>query len=189
MRVAGADEAGRGPLAGPVVAAAVVLDREQRRDLLARGLGDSKTLTPRRREDLFRRMEDLGVPWRAQAASAARIDGTHILAASLWALGRALEALDPKPDLAVVDGNTPIPGLVLPQRCVVGGDRKVPAVMAASVVAKVLRDRALEALDRIYPGYGFARHKGYPTVEHRRALALLGPCPVHRATFRWRPAP
>ena len=98
MRVAGADEAGRGPLAGPVVAAAVVLDREQRRDLLARGLGDSKTLTPRRREDLFQRMEDLGVPWRAQAASAARIDGTHILAASLWALGRALEALDPKPD-------------------------------------------------------------------------------------------
>ena len=189
MIVAGTDEAGRGPLAGPVVAAAAVLTPDQRRRLMQRGLGDSKALTPRRRESLFALMEELGELWRAQAASAARIDGTNILAASLRAMGRATVALDPPPDLVVVDGNARIPGLSLPQRCLPGGDALVPAVMAASVVAKVLRDRAMESLDRLYPGYGFAKHKGYPTAEHRRALERLGPSPVHRATFRWRPAP
>ncbi len=183
--IAGTDEAGRGPLAGPVVAAAVVLLPAQEEELLALGLGDSKKLTPRRRERVFQRMIDLRVCWRAQAASSLRIDRMNILRASLWAMGRSLMKLPEPFDVVVVDGTAPIPGLPFPQRPMAGADALVPAVSAASVVAKVLRDRAMVALDGLYPQYGFCAHKGYPTEAHRRAIAQWGPCPVHRMSFSW----
>ena len=185
MIVAGTDEAGRGPLAGPVVAAAVVLLPSQRRELALLGLRDSKCLSPRRREMLFDAMGALGVIWRAQAASPARIDRDNILQASLWAMGKAVRALPVCPDLVVVDGLVRVPELAIPQRPLPRGDDLVPCVAAASVVAKVLRDRIMERLDRLFPAYGFAGHKGYPTVAHREALATHGPSPVHRRSFSW----
>lgn len=186
MTVAGVDEAGRGPLAGPVVAAAAVLTRDQARELMALGLKDSKALSPRRREALFEAIRSLNVQWRAQAASWGRIDRTHVLKASLWAMGMAVMALPVRPQLVLVDGSVPIEGLRIPQRCVVKGDSKVPSIMAASVIAKVLRDRVMLALDRLYPQYRFSSHKGYPTEEHRRILSQLGPSPVHRRSFSFR---
>jgi ribonuclease HII len=185
-RIAGADEAGRGPLAGPVVAAAAVLTPAQEEDLLSLGLTDSKKLTPRTREFLFDRMLCLGVEWRAQAASPARIDGMNILRASLWAMGRSVEKLPPCFDTLIVDGTFPLPGLSCRQIPLPKADSLVPAAAAASVAAKVLRDRIMAALDGLYPGYGFKKHKGYPTSAHRSALEKLGPSPVHRATFSWR---
>lgn len=185
-RIAGADEAGRGPLAGPVVGAAVILSEAQEGCLVSMGLGDSKKLSPRKREGLFNQMNALGVCWRAQAASPARIDSMNILRAALWAMGRSVEKLPPCYDSVVVDGTFPLPGLICPQTPLPKGDSLVPAVAAASVVAKVLRDRIMESLDSLFPGYGFARHKGYPTADHRRAMAVLGPSVVHRRTFAWR---
>lgn len=183
----GTDEAGRGPLAGPVVAAAVSLSPEQERALLALRLRDSKKLAPARRECLFAAMEDLGVVWRAQAASVARIERDNISRASLWAMGRSVVRLRPflprGPECVVVDGTLAIPDLIWPQCPLVAADALVPAVSAASVVAKVLRDRAMTALDRLWPDYGFARHKGYPTPQHRSAVARLGLSPVHRRSF------
>ena len=186
-RIAGTDEAGRGPLAGPVVAAAVYLTEDQERELLSLGLTDSKKLAPRRREFLFERMVSLGVAWRAQAASPARIDAMNILRASLWAMGWSVRKLPRCFDVVIVDGTFPIPGLDIPQRPMVKADLLVPAAAAASVAAKVLRDRIMDALDTIYPGYSFRKHKGYPTAAHRKALADLGPSPVHRRTFNWSP--
>ena len=186
-RIAGTDEAGRGPLAGPVVAAAVYLTAEQERELLSLGLTDSKKLTPRRRDFLFERMVSLGVAWRAQAASPARIDAMNILRASLWAMGRSVRKLPRCFDVVIVDGTFPIPGLDIPQRAMVKADLLVPAAAAASVAAKVLRDRIMDALDTVYPGYSFRKHKGYPTAVHRKAWADLGPSPVHRRTFNWSP--
>ncbi len=185
MIVAGTDEAGRGPLAGPVVAAAAVLNSCQMRELMRLGLRDSKRLSPRRREALFDAMGALGVIWRAQAASPARIDRDNILQASLWAMRRSVLALPGSPDLVVVDGIVEIPALPLPQRALPRGDDRVPCVAAASVVAKVLRDRIMDRLDRLFPEYGFRAHKGYPTAAHRRALAQYGPSPVHRRSFSW----
>ncbi|MBP6332500.1 MAG: ribonuclease HII [Aminivibrio sp.] len=184
-RIAGADEAGRGPLAGPVVAAAAVLTPAQEEELLSLGLTDSKKLTPRRREFLFERMLSLNVRWRAQAASPARIDGMNILRASLWAMGRSVEKLPPCFDTVIVDGTFPLPGLTCRQFPLPKADSLVPAAAAASVAAKVLRDRVMEILDGLYPGYGFKQHKGYPTAAHRKALVALGPSPVHRASFTW----
>lgn len=183
--VAGTDEAGRGPLAGPVVAAAVILRPDQEDELLALGLADSKKLTPRRRERIFQHMIDLRVCWRAQAASNLRIDRMNILRASLWAMGRSLMKLPEAFDVVVVDGTIPIPGLPFRQKPVAGADALIPAVSAASVVAKVLRDRIMVVLDGLYPQYGFRAHKGYPTEAHRRAIAQWGPCPVHRRSFAW----
>lgn len=185
-RIAGADEAGRGPLAGPVVAAAAVLTPAQEEELLSLGLTDSKKLIPRKREFLFERMLSLKVEWRAQAASPARIDGMNILRASLWAMGRSVEKLPPCFDTVIVDGTFPLPGLSCRQVPLPKADSLVPAAAAASVAAKVLRDRVMDILDGLYPGYGFKKHKGYPTAAHRLALAALGPSPVHRATFAWR---
>ena len=185
-RVAGADEAGRGPLAGPVVAAAAVLTPAQEEELLSLGLTDSKKLTPRRREFLFERMLILKVRWRAQAASPARIDGMNILRASLWAMGRSVEKLPPCFDTVIVDGTFPLPGLAFRQVPLPKADSLVPAAAAASVAAKVLRDRVMDILDGLYPGYGFRKHRGYPTAAHRKALEALGPSPVHRASFTWR---
>jgi len=181
---AGTDEAGRGPLAGPVVAAAVILTKEQRQYLLSKGLNDSKKLSPSRREDLFCRMCECGIKWRAQAASPHRIDRINILQASLWCMKRSVERLDSEPDIVLVDGCTYIPGLGIYQRCVVKGDDKVPAIAAASVVAKVLRDRIMRTMDKLYPEYGFSAHKGYPSAEHRRILMEIGPSPIHRVSFR-----
>ncbi len=182
--IAGTDEAGRGPLAGPVVAAAAILTNEQRSILIGEGLRDSKKLTEKARERLFDIICSCGVVWRAQAASPHRIDRMNILQASLWCMKRSVEKLPQTPNLILVDGNKMIPGIFIKQKYVVKGDDKVPAIAAASVVAKVLRDRVMAELDRIYPIYGFAGHKGYPSAKHRAILAEIGPSPVHRMTFR-----
>ncbi|MDR1650339.1 MAG: ribonuclease HII [Synergistaceae bacterium] len=184
MIVAGVDEAGRGPIAGPVVAAAAILAPAQFRILLSEGLDDSKKLKPAARERLFARMNGIGVIWAAQAASHRRIDSTNILRAALWAMERAVARLCVKPDIIVVDGCVYIPGVDRSlQRAIPRADSIVPAVMAASVAAKVLRDRAMISLHRLYPDYGFASHKGYPTPSHRLMLDMLGPSPVHRLSF------
>jgi len=182
--VAGTDEAGRGPLAGPVVAAAAVLTERQREVLLRLGLRDSKRVSPRKRDALFNAMREMGVVWRAQAAGVEAIAGLNINAASLWAMGKSVLKLPMAVGLVVVDGLFEIPGLDLPQVPLVAADDLVPSVSAASVVAKVLRDRVMIALDRFYPQYGFARHKGYPTEAHRNAILTYGLSPMHRVQKR-----
>jgi ribonuclease HII len=185
-RVAGLDEAGRGPLAGPVLAAAVLF-RGPPPLGLARLLDDSKKLTAARREAAFAALLDAVraglVEHGIAAASAAEIGRLNILRASQLAMVRALARLPRLPDLALVDGNQP-PRLPCAVRCVVGGDGASFSIAAASILAKVVRDRAMARLDRRWPGYGFALHQGYPTVAHRAALARLGPCPHHRRGFR-----
>lgn len=182
--IAGTDEAGRGPLAGPVIAAAAILTVEQRDCLLKNGLTDSKKLTEKKRENLFELMNEIGVLWHAQAASPGRIDRMNILRASLWCMLRSVEKLYIRPDIVLVDGSQRVPSLLTPQKCVVKGDAKVPAIAAASIAAKVLRDRVMIVLDAKYPQYGFAAHKGYPSEYHRAALREHGPCPIHRMSFR-----
>lgn len=179
----GTDEAGRGPLAGPVMAAAAVLTPFQEAFLIDRGLTDSKKLSEAKRERLFSLMLELKVLWKAQAASPARIDRDNILQASLWAMGCSVMKLGVVPDLVVVDGTQTIPSLPFSQEPRVKADSEVPQVAAASVVAKVLRDRVMVVLDRCYPGWGFAGHKGYPTKKHREAVKALGFSPVHRRSF------
>jgi ribonuclease HII len=183
MIIAGVDEAGRGPLAGPVVAAAAVLTREQSERLLSSGLADSKKLTPARRERIFREIQAIGVPWKAQAASPLRIDRMNILQASLWAMERSVRSLGVYFDIVIVDGSFTIPGLEFSQKAMPKADSNIPEVAAASVCAKVLRDRAMTAMDRLFPGYGFASHKGYPTKAHFEALKELGPSRIHRKSF------
>lgn len=181
--IAGIDEAGRGPLAGPVVAACVVLPEAP----LA-GLDDSKRLSARRRHQLEARILEVAVASAVASASPSEIDEINILQATRLAMARALkEVLDTlaqPPSLIVIDGNVRIaaPVEVWP---VVKGDQKSVNVAAASILAKEHRDRIMVALDGEFPGYGFAQHKGYPTVAHRRALAELGPTPSHRRSFRW----
>jgi ribonuclease HII len=176
--IAGCDEAGRGPLAGPVVAAAVVLDP----DNVPRGLDDSKRLTPERREVLYER-----ICARAQVAVAlappARIDRDNILRASLWALARAVRALPVKPCLVFVDGRDKIDSGCDCQ-AVIGGDGLVASIAAASIVAKVTRDRYMRHADTEHPGWGFAEHVGYSTPSHREAIAQLGVSPLHRMSFQ-----
>lgn len=180
---AGADEAGRGPMAGPLVGAAVALTDVQKKELVALGLRDSKKMTPQRREELFSRMCKMGVAWEAQAAGTIIIETFNVSRASLWAMGRSVRKLPLPVDLVIVDGLQTLPGLLIAQLSLAKADDLVPAVSAASVVAKVLRDRIMTALDRLYPQYGFARHKGYPTQEHRVAVQAFGLSPVHRAAF------
>jgi len=176
--IAGIDEAGRGPLAGPVVAAAVVLPEFF--DLP--GLTDSKKLSPKKREELFplirAQAEGVGVG----VVSAADIDDRNILQATLAAMVLAVDRLAAAPDFLLVDGITPMP-LSVPQLTLKRGDSRSLSVAAASVVAKVVRDRIMTVYERIYPGYGFARHKGYGSAAHREAIARLGPSPLHRRTF------
>ncbi|MEY6431638.1 ribonuclease HII [Thioalkalicoccus limnaeus] len=176
--VAGVDEAGRGPLAGPVVAAAVILDPAR----LPQGLADSKRLTAARRGALERVIQSQALAWGLGLATVAEIDEHNILNASLLAMQRAVAGLSTRPTLVLIDGNR-CPVLSYPAEAVVGGDALVPAISAASILAKVVRDRIMERLDRQHPGYGFAIHKGYPTRAHREALARLGPCAIHRRTF------
>ena len=175
---AGVDEVGRGPLAGPVVAAAVCLDPQH--DWSA--LRDSKRLSIKRREVLDAQIRSCALAWAVGIADVAEIDALNIRQATHLAMQRAVNALSPKPKWVIVDGND-LPDFNYPSRCVVGGDNLVPAISAASIIAKVYRDRVLTELDSQYPGYGFNRHSGYPTAEHRRALTLLGPCPAHRRSF------
>jgi ribonuclease HII len=183
--VAGIDEAGRGPLAGPVVAAAVVFLRPPSPGLAAL-IDDSKRLTPPRREAAFAALREAaragGIDAGIGAASAAEIGAQNILRATHLAMARALARLRVAPDLALVDGNQP-PPLPCPVRCLVGGDGLSLSIAAASILAKVVRDRAMARLDARWPGYGFARHAGYPTAAHRDALARLGPTPHHRRGF------
>ena len=179
LRLAGVDEAGRGCWAGPVVAAAVVLPPAWN----PAELDDSKRLTPRRRETLFLEIRASALAWAACAISSAQIDRLNILRATLLGMSRCVARLDPPPDLVLVDG-THRPPVSVPVECLVKGDATSAAVAAASIVAKVVRDRLMTAWDRRFPGYGFASHKGYGAAAHRAALARLGPCPLHRRTFR-----
>lgn len=175
---AGVDEAGRGPLAGPVIAAAVILPAEQEIE----GLTDSKCLSARQRERLVAEIRRSATAWGVAAASVAEIDRFNILQASLMAMRRAIARLAVIPQLALIDGNQ-CPLLTLPMRAIVNGDALVPAISAASIMAKVYRDRVMERLHRRYPQYGFANHKGYATAAHLRALREFGPCPLHRHSF------
>ncbi len=175
---AGTDEVGRGPLAGDVVAAAVILDPENP----VAGLRDSKKLTARRRDQLFDEILHKASAAAVARASVEEIDRINILQASLLAMHRAVDALGSPPAFVFVDGNR-CPRWPYPSRAVVKGDSLVPAIAAASILAKVTRDREMLALDSVYPGYGFAQHKGYPTSLHLDALRKLGPCPVHRRSY------
>ena len=177
--VAGVDEAGRGPLAGPVVAAAVILPK--RLDLT--GVDDSKKLAPARREELYGRIRRDAVAVGVGTVSEKVIDEVNILRATHEAMREAVRDLGLDPDHVLVDGN-PVPDLGAPQTAIPRGDEVSAAVAAASIVAKVSRDRLLVEYDRLYPGYGFARHKGYGTAEHIAALTRLGPCEIHRRSFR-----
>jgi ribonuclease HII len=177
--VAGVDEAGRGPLAGPVVAAAVVLPA----DYLLPGLGDSKAVPEKTRNRLETDIRRVAVSWAVAWADPAEIDCLNILNATLLSMRRAVEGLGVPPRHVVVDGNR-CPRLDCTAEAVVGGDRLHAAISAASILAKVARDRMMLRLAEIYPVYGLARHKGYPTQAHVTALRQHGPCPVHRRSFR-----
>ena len=187
LRIAGVDEAGRGPLAGPVVSAAVILpdDPEGRAAMAAYAyeINDSKKLTPRKRQWLFDCIHNDAAGIGIGIVEAAEIDRVNILQASLQAMALAVSNLVPRPDYLLIDGNFPIP-LELPQESIVKGDAKSASIAAASIVAKVTRDRLMEAYHRRYPRYGFSGHKGYPTRAHRQAIASYGPSPIHRRTFK-----
>lgn len=177
--IAGIDEAGRGPLAGPVLAAAVVLPEHF--DLP--GLTDSKKLSHAARERLFPLIRQQALAVGIGLAGPMEIDQINILQATLQAMQRAVSRLSPAPDYLLIDGITPLPH-ALPQQTLKKGDSRSLSIAAASVIAKVVRDRLMVHYDRRFPGYGFAGHKGYGSAAHRQAIAKLGPCPIHRATFR-----
>lgn len=177
--LAGVDEAGRGPLAGPVVAAAVILDDTER----IKGLQDSKTLSEGVRLKLAAEIRERAVAWATGRAEVAEIDRLNILNASLLAMQRAVGALHIQPEYALIDG-THCPDLHCNVRAIVRGDRLVPAISAASILAKVTRDGEMIAMDALFPGYGFARHKGYPTKQHIEALEVLGVCAIHRCSYK-----
>ncbi|MEL1263888.1 ribonuclease HII [Pseudoxanthomonas putridarboris] len=177
--IAGVDEAGRGPLAGPVSVAAVILDPQRP----IAGLDDSKKLSEARREALFPLIVERALAWRVEFVGPEEIDRLNILQATLEGMRRAIAALQPAPELARIDGNRAPKGLRCSSETLVGGDRLDPAIMAASILAKVSRDRAMVALHAEFPAYGFAVHKGYPTPAHLAALAQHGPCPQHRRSF------
>lgn len=176
--VCGVDEAGRGPLAGPVYAAAVILGRRARID----GIADSKKLTPRRRAMLAVEIKSHSLAWSVASASVVEIDSLNILQASLLAMRRAVEALAVAPAMVLIDG-LHCPALPCPARAIVRGDVSVVEIAAASILAKVARDAEMLAVHRVFPQYGFDRHKGYPTPEHLAALRLHGATAVHRTSF------
>ena len=176
--VAGVDEAGRGPLAGPVVVAAVVLNPDQPFD----GLDDSKRLSEKRREALFPLIMERALAWTVVEIEVAEIDRINILQATLLGMKKAVGQLLPPPSLALIDGNR-APALKCAVRTIVGGDSLEPAISAASILAKVTRDRLMKKLHIVYPHYGFDRHKGYPTADHLARLTRYGPCPIHRRSF------
>lgn len=177
-RVAGVDEAGRGPLAGPVVVAAVILDPSRPIE----GLDDSKRLTAAQREALEAQVRERALAWCVVEVEPAEIDALNILKATLEGMRRSVAGLEPAPGLVLVDGNR-LPSLPCAARCIVGGDALEPSISAASILAKVHRDRLMTDLHTHYPQYGFDRHKGYPTPEHLERLRRHGPCPAHRRSF------
>ena len=182
--VAGIDEVGRGPLAGPVVVGAVILDA----DRPIAGLADSKVLSQKRREYLAEEITSNVLAWSVAWADAAEVDNLNILQATLLAMRRAILGLRLQPTNVEIDGNR-LPdldfgGQKIEGNAVVGGDRLIPAISAASIIAKVRRDKMMLEFDQIYPRYGFRRHKGYGTAEHRDCLSRFGPCPQHRRSFR-----
>ena len=178
--VCGIDEAGRGPLAGPVLAAAVILPE----GLVIDGLDDSKKLSEKKRERLFDVIKECALDWSVASASHDEIDELNILNASMLAMKRAAQGLTRvRPDFALIDGNRVPDGLFCNAEAIIGGDAKSASIAAASVLAKVSRDRFMITLDEKYPEYEFARHKGYPTALHRELLLKYGPCEEHRRTF------
>jgi len=179
MLIAGVDEAGRGPLAGPVVVAAVILANPN--PIL--GLNDSKKLSPKKRERLFDDIQEKALAFSIVEVCAEEIDRLNILQATLQGMAKAVQTLSHRPTIVRVDGNQrpPIDGQV---ETLIGGDALEPAISAASILAKVHRDRWMQELHTRFPDYGFDRHKGYPTTDHLRALEKLGPCPEHRKSFR-----
>ena len=177
--IAGCDEAGRGPLCGPVVAAAVILPS----GMIIPELNDSKKLTEKKRGELFEKIKDCAVAWVVAEASVAEIDALNIRNASMLAMNRAVSGLSVVPSLVLVDGNY-ASGFSVCTETVIHGDAISPNIAAASVIAKVTRDRICEELDKKYPGYGIAKHKGYPTKAHYEELARLGPSDCHRRSFR-----
>ncbi len=176
--VAGIDEAGRGPLAGPVVAAAVILPEE----LVIEGLNDSKKLSEKKREALFDIICEKAISYSVALATHEEIDEYNILGATMLAMKRAADGLDIRPDLLLIDGNR-ARGFDTPVKTVIKGDALIPSIAAASVLAKVTRDRICLEMDEKYPEYGFKVHKGYPTEFHRKKVVELGPCPEHRRSF------
>jgi ribonuclease HII len=179
LRIAGVDEAGRGPLAGPVTVAAVILDPER----IIEGLNDSKKLTEAKREALYPQIIESALAWRIEFVECDEIDRLNILQATLTGMRRALEGLTPAADAARIDGNQVPRGLPCPAEALVGGDALEPAIMAASILAKVARDRRMLELHALHPQYGFDRHKGYPSPAHLAALAAHGACPEHRRSY------
>jgi len=178
MLIAGVDEAGRGPLAGPVIAAAVILDPKQK----IKGLADSKILTEKRRETLYDEICQRALAFAVGRADEKEIDTINILQAALLAMRRAVLLLKIQPSKVVVDGNQ-CPMLECPVEAIIKGDSLIAEISAASIIAKVTRDREMVLLDSQYPGYGFAKHKGYPTKEHFAILKKRGPCLIHRLSF------
>lgn len=176
MIKAGVDEVGRGPLAGAVVAAAVILDSP------IEGLTDSKKLSEKKREYLAKVIQEQAYAFAYGRAEVEEIDKLNIHHATLLAMKRAIEALPIKPDEVLVDGLY-VPKITIPSKAIVNGDSLIPQISAASILAKVLRDSEMKTLDLIYPGYGFAKHKGYGTAQHKEALLRLGPCPIHRRSY------
>lgn len=176
--ICGTDETGRGPLAGPVAAGACILPD----GYIPEGLDDSKKLTEKKREALYAQITENALAWGVGLASAAEIDEINILNASLLAMRRAIAAMGVTPDLVLVDGSVNR-GFDIRAEAVIGGDAKSPSIAAASILAKVTRDRIMAELDGKYPEYGFAKHKGYPTPAHKLAVYKFGPCPEHRRSF------
>ncbi len=177
--IAGVDEVGRGPLCGPVIAAAVILDINYPID----GLDDSKKMSEKKREALFDTICEKSLAWCLGRAEVEEIDQLNILHASMLAMQRAVEGLSVKPELALIDGNR-CPSLPCPAQAIVKGDSKIAEIAAASIIAKVARDREMAELDKLYPGYGIAGHKGYPTKAHLKALRTFGPTAIYRRSFR-----
>lgn len=176
--LAGIDEVGRGPLAGDVVAAAVILDPERP----ISGLMDSKKLSEKKREALAVHIKERALAWHIARATVAEIDKINILQASLLAMKRAVEGLSVRPDHLLIDGNR-CPDMDYSMQAIVKGDQTEPAIAAASILAKVFRDQEMCELDALYPEYGFAKHKGYPTKQHQEALQKYGICPLHRQSY------
>lgn len=178
-RICGVDEAGRGPLAGPVCAAAVILPADCRIE----GLDDSKKLSEKRRESLFQQIKEAAVAYGIAFADVEEIERYNILEATFLAMNRAVAQLSPAADFALIDGNRSPKGLPVPCQTVIKGDALSCSIAAASVLAKVTRDRYMLEMDEKYPAYGFAGHKGYGTRAHRDAIQAYGPCPIHRLSF------
>ena len=182
--IGGIDEAGRGPLAGPVVAACVVINSDFKISGILEKINDSKKLTAKLRELLFKAIKDNFIEFGIGICDRTTIDRINILQASFLAMKKALGSIKAKPDLILVDGKLEIPNCSLPQKAVVNGDQKIFSIAAASIMAKVTRDRIMEEMHQKYPLYGFNQHKGYGTKEHLENLKLYGPCAIHRLSFK-----